>query len=136
MSLVVIRPACSNACCSKRGNRLPRFSARRRMPRQAVALKKYRGGRPTVSKISDNEDATASLGNSKVLSVKNSVGEPIPEFAQHAEEGSKIPSSVAGQDAGHVLPNQPLGPIFCSNGTKGEHEVATRIIQSLSESGD
>jgi hypothetical protein len=64
------------------------------MPLQAVALKKYRGGTSVVSKTSNNEDATAPLGYSKVLSVKNAVGEPIPEFAQHPEEGAKVPSSV------------------------------------------
>lgn len=64
------------------------------MPLQAVALKKYCRGSSPVSKTCDNEDATAALGNSEVLSVKNSVGEPIPEFDQHPEEGAKIPSSV------------------------------------------
>jgi hypothetical protein len=74
------------------GNSLPRFSARRRMPLQARLLKKYRRGRSPVSKMSDNEDATPSLGNSEVLSVKNSVGPPIPEFDQPSEYGTKVPS--------------------------------------------
>jgi len=64
------------------------------MPLQAVALKKNRGGRSPVSKVSDNEHTAASLGHSKELSVKNSVGEPIPEFDQPSEEGSKVPSSA------------------------------------------
>jgi hypothetical protein len=106
------------------------------MPRQAVALKKYRCGTGPVSKTSDNEHTAAALWYSGKLSVQNSVGEPIPEDAQEPEEGTKVPSSVAGQDAGHVLPNQPAGAIPCSNGTKGKHEVATRVVQSLSESGD
>ncbi|WP_297846278.1 hypothetical protein [Pseudomonas sp.] len=75
------------------GKTFPRFSARRRMPRQAMALKKYRCGTSPVSKISDNEDATAALGYSEVLSVKNSVGDPIPELPQDPEEGSKRPAS-------------------------------------------
>jgi hypothetical protein len=45
--------------------------------------------------MSDNEDATPSLGHSEVLSVQDSVGPPIPEFRQAPEEGSKVPSSVA-----------------------------------------
>src|SRR5690606_39916886 len=65
---------------------LPRFAARRRMPRQAVALKKNRCGAAPLSKVSDNEHTTASLGHSEVLSVKNSVREPIPEFCQHRSE--------------------------------------------------
>ena len=64
------------------------------MPRQAVALKKYRRGTSPVSKTSDNEHTAAALGHSKELSVKNSVGEPIPELPQHPEEGSKIPPAV------------------------------------------
>jgi hypothetical protein len=47
---------------------------------QAVALKKYRRGTGPVSKTSDNEDATAALGNSEVLSVKSPVGIAVPEF--------------------------------------------------------
>jgi len=68
-----------------------------------VALKKYRRSASPVSKMSDNEDTAAALGYSKELSVKNSVSEPIPEFAQHPEEGSKRPSSVNRQDAGNVI---------------------------------
>jgi len=55
------------------------------MPRHAVALKKNRCGTSPISKISDNEDAAPSLWNSEMLSVQNSVGEPIPEF-DHAPE--------------------------------------------------
>ncbi len=106
------------------------------MPLQAVALKKNRCGTSPVSKMSDNEHATAPLWNSEVLSVKNSVGEPIPELPQPSEQGSKVPASVTRQDAGHVLPNQPAGPESVSNCKIGEHEVATRVIQSLSESCD
>jgi hypothetical protein len=76
------------------GSIFPRFAARRRMPLQAVALKKNRCGTSPVSKISDNEHTAAALCHSGVLSVKNSVGEPIPEFCQHPEEGSKIASAV------------------------------------------
>ena len=94
LSLIVICAACSNAVCSEGGNKRPRFAARRRMPRQAVALKKNRCGTAPVSKISDNEHATAALWYSKVLSVQNSVSGPIPEFAHAPEDGTKIPSSV------------------------------------------
>jgi hypothetical protein len=93
--------------------------------------------------MSDNEHTPASLGNgsgklacSDVLSVKHSVGEPIPELAQAPEEGTKIPSSAAGQDAGDVLPNQPVGPIAVSDGKIGEREVAAWVSQSLAQSGD
>lgn len=64
------------------------------MPAQALPLKKYRRGTSPSSKMSDNEHATAPLRNSEELSVKNPVGEPIPEFAQDSEDGSKRPSSI------------------------------------------
>jgi hypothetical protein len=85
---------CSNARRNVVGNVFPRFAARRSIPRQALALKEYRCGTTPVSKMSDNEDATAALGNSNVLSVKNSVGEPIPELPQDSDKEAKRPSSI------------------------------------------
>jgi len=106
------------------------------MPLQAVALKKYRCGTSPVSKMSDNEHAAPPLWNSKVLSVKHSVGEPIPEFDQPPEYGTKVPSSIRGQDAGDVLPYQPLGPCPVSKPKKLERQVATIVSQSASETRD
>src|SRR6202789_3985886 len=71
-----------------------------------------------------------------MLSVKNSVGDPIPEFDQHPEEGSKRPSVVDRQHAGDVLPHQPYGPESASKSSKLDGEVATRVIQSRSLTGD
>jgi hypothetical protein len=85
----------SSAILKGSGNSLPRFSARRRIPRQAFALKKYRCGTSPVSKTSDNEHTPAPLGNSEELSVQHSVGEPIPELPQRPKEGTKIPSLSA-----------------------------------------
>jgi len=69
------------------GSSRPRFSARRRIPAQARALKKYRCGTAPVSKMSDNEHTPSSLRDSPskpvhsdVLSVQHSVREPVPEF--------------------------------------------------------
>jgi hypothetical protein len=92
--LVGIDATLSKAVCKSGGNFFPLLSARRRIPEQAFALKKYRGGTSPVSKISDNEHTAASLGHSPPLSVTYSVGEPIPEFCQRPEEGAKVPSSV------------------------------------------
>lgn len=92
--LLVVCAADSNAVLSERGSDLPRFSARFSTPWHARALKEYRRGTSPVSKMSDNEDAAAALGDSEVLSVKHSVGPPVPEFAQRPEEGTKVSSSV------------------------------------------
>jgi hypothetical protein len=106
------------------------------MPVQARALKKYRRGTPPVSKVSDNEDSTASLGHSKELSVQHSPGATIPELRQRPEDGAKIPPSAGRQNASDVLPNDPPRPQSASKPRKLDGQVATRIIQAASSSGD
>jgi hypothetical protein len=76
------------------------------MPLQAFADSEYLGGSGPVSSTSlkeatDDEHPASALRDgsgpsphSHVLSVQDSVGPPIPEFAQRPEEGAKIPSSV------------------------------------------
>jgi hypothetical protein len=71
-----------------------------------------------------------------VLSVQHSVGEPIPEFDQRPEEGTKVPPSSRRQDTGDVLPDDPAGLEFVSQSKKGESEVAPRVGESFAESGD
>ena len=74
---------------------MPLRSARRRMPEQAFALKKYLGA-TSVSKTSDNEHAAASLGHSEILSVKHPPGDAIPQFDQPLKDDSEVGSSIAG----------------------------------------
>jgi hypothetical protein len=66
------------------------------MPTQAVRLKKYRGGRSPVSKISDKEDSAASLGHSEELCIKNSVCDMIPAVPKRKQEVRKVVPPVAG----------------------------------------
>jgi hypothetical protein len=101
-----------------------------------LALKKYRCGTSPVSKMSDNEDPPAALWNSEVLSVENSVSEPIPEFPQESEKHSKRSPSVNRQDAGDVLPYQPSGPQATSKVSELDGELTTLAVHSRSESGD
>jgi len=136
LGLVVVRTTCSNTVRSKGGNSLPRFAARRSMPAQAFALKKYRRGTPPVSKMSDNEEATAPLGHSEELSVQHSPGATIPEFPQRPEDGSKIPSAVRRQNTGDVFPDHPARLQSASKAAKLDGQVATRVPQSASLSGD
>jgi hypothetical protein len=49
------------------------------IPAQAVGLKQYLGGTFWVSKASDKEDTSASLGHSEELRVQNSPRQTIPE---------------------------------------------------------
>jgi hypothetical protein len=86
--------------------------------------------------VCDNEHTATALGDSKPLSVKNSVGEPIPEFCQRPEEGAKIPSSCRRQDAGDVFPDHPSGPQDSNKLSESECQVATRVFQSFSQPCD
>lgn len=73
---------------------MPRFPSLRSIPAQAVGLKKYRGGRSSVSKMSDKEDTPAALGNSEELSVQDSVGKMIPAFSQRLGKGTEVDPAV------------------------------------------
>lgn len=76
--------------------------------------------------MSDNEDSTASLGDSHVLSVQHAVGVPIPEFSQRPEDGTHVsavrceaPSfarrgATGRQKPWDVLNDQPTGSEFVS----------------------
>ena len=118
------------------GNSFPRLAARRSMPAQAFALKKYRCGTPPVSKMSDNEDATASLGHSEELSVQHSPGATIPEFRQRPDDGAEVPPAVRGQNTGDVFPDDPARPQSASKPAKLDGQVATRILQAATSSGE
>jgi len=136
LCLVVVRATCSNAVRSKAGNDLARSAARRSIPAQALALKKYRRGTTPVSKMSNKEDATAALGHSEETSVQHSPSATIPEFNQRPEDGCKIPSAVRRQNTGDVFPDDPARPQSASKLAKLDGQVTTRIIQALSSSGD
>jgi hypothetical protein len=118
------------------GNSFPRLAARRSMPAQAFALKKYRCGTPPVSKMSDNEDATAPLGHSKELSVQHSPSATIPEFRQCPDDGAEVPAAVRGQNTGDVFPDDPARPQSASKPAKLDGQVATRIFQAATSSGE
>jgi hypothetical protein len=118
------------------GNSFPRLAARRSMPAQAFALKKYRCGTTPVSKMSDNEDATAPLGHSEELSVQHSPGATIPEFRQCPDDGAKVPPAVRRQNTGDVLPDDPARPQSASKPAKLDGQVATRIPQAATSSGE
>jgi hypothetical protein len=86
--------------------------------------------------MSDNEDATASLGHSDELSVQHSPGATIPEFRQRPDDGTKIPPAVRRQNAGDVFPDDPPRPQSASKPAKLDGQVATCILQATSSAGD
>lgn len=129
-----------------------RFSARRRIPRAALGLKKNLRG-TLRSRMADKEDTTPSLCHSGPSSVQHSVGDAIPQFPQRPDDGAHDPA-VGGdaptgalglahgrQEAKDVLADDPCGaelghdpvhlppqPATCSThalATPGEGEVLT-----------
>src|SRR5579875_3532304 len=68
--LLLLAASPSSARRKGSGNVRSLRSARRRMPAAARGVRKYLGGTGDVSKMSDNEDATASLGHSEELSIQ------------------------------------------------------------------
>jgi hypothetical protein len=107
------------------GNSRPRASARLRIPAAARGLKKNLGW-TWASKMSDNEDAAASLGHSEVLSVQDPPAGASPRSGNHtcarpsiggnrhigAHEGAQdrceVQTVVGGQSPRHVLPDAPF----------------------------
>jgi len=81
-------------------------------------------------------DGTRVTVHSTPLSVQHSVGEPIPEVRQPPEEGSERPSSVRGQDTGHVFPDDPPRPEAINQSEIHEREVSAGVVEPLSEAGD
>lgn len=71
-----VRICVSNASRSSLGKALPLLSARRMIPAQALALKKYRRGTPPVSSVDDKEHTLAPLGHTEELSVQHSPRRP------------------------------------------------------------
>jgi hypothetical protein len=86
--------------------------------------------------VCDNEHTATSLGDSKPLSVQNSVGEPIPEFCQRPEEGAKVPSAPRRQDSRDVLPDNPIGTKDVNKLYESQGQVATWVSQSATQSCD
>jgi hypothetical protein len=124
----------TRATLSSAGSSLPRFAARRRMPRHAVGESQYFDG-AFGSKIRDKEDPTSSLGHgpepgsdavqhtvSDALAVQDSPRNvQRPEVCQFRENSSEIsPSDVAlgglglslsrCEAAGDVLPEDKSRP--------------------------
>jgi hypothetical protein len=137
-SVSVLQSGPANASSAERncpGRTRPRRSALRRIPPAARGFKKNLGW-TLPSKMSDNEDAAAALGDSEILSVEESPDDAPPRPGCHtspsdsgggnrdgcAHEGThdlhEVHSPVTGEGAPHVLPDGPLDP----EGVPDSHE--------------
>jgi hypothetical protein len=82
----------SSARTNCSGNDLFLFRARLKIPSQARALKKYLCG-TSVSSTCDNEHSTAALGDSEILAVQHSPGDPVG-IGSPAHKSRAFPSSI------------------------------------------
>src|SRR3546814_19922281 len=75
--------SCVSACCfstrsSSTGSFLPRRAARRRIPEQACALKKYFDGIEAICTTCHKKHTLAALGDTEILSVEHAPGDAAP----------------------------------------------------------
>jgi hypothetical protein len=135
------------------GNSRSRASARLRIPAAARGLKKNLGW-TWASKTSDNEDATAPLGHSEVLSVEESPDCASPRPSDHtcatpsgggnrdicAHEGAQdrceVQTVVGGQSPRHVLPDRPFDPELVADAHVVPEQPRPFAVKSGSLAGD
>jgi hypothetical protein len=84
----------------------------------------------------DNEDPTTTLGDSEVLSVKNSPRKPKPELPQGREEAVEISSPRRCENARNVFPQNPFGFDAVSQRQKCECEISSWVFESFSKACD
>jgi hypothetical protein len=114
---------------------LPRFSARLKIPLAAFEERKKRLG-TSGSKMSDNEDSTAPLGNSEVSRVQHSPANAIPELGQRREKDGEISSTERGKKSGYVLNEEPAGAKSVNDSYELEEEGGSLTGESCSPAGD
>lgn len=140
-SIAIIWPATALSAASKcAGNFFPRRSARRRIPRQHFGLKKYFCG-ASVSKMADNEQTAASLGHSVKLRVKHTPSDFVEwaggescvapavfrncwnDSGKASKHDCKVSPSIAGENSGDVLEDNPARPKLRNNSMQLEIET-------------
>jgi len=134
-----------NAASSSGGSILPRFVARRRMPRAARADSENRGGalgcKTSVKVVgtaaqTDDEDPSSALGHSEVASVENPKRPPVPEVPQATEERRHVPPSMTGEEARYVFEEDGGRSVALHKVEEGEGEAAALSGESCPLPGD
>ena len=134
-----------NAASSSGGSILPRFVARRRMPRAARADSENRGGalgcKTSVSVVgttaqADDEDPSSALGHSEVASVENPKRPPVPEFRQSTAERRHVSPSMTGEEARYVFEEDGGRSMSLHKVEEGEGEDAALSGEACPLAGD
>lgn len=94
------------------------------------------GGTSRIStSTSDNEDSTASLGDSEVLSVQHSVADAIPTVNQRPEDGTQVPSLSRRQESVDVLEDEPPRLDLVEESAELPEEPTPRSSKACSRAG-
>lgn len=126
----------ATSAASKRvGNVLPRLSARRRIPCAALWLKKNLWG-TRCSKMSDNVDATASLGDSEILAVEHTPRKAVPEFGKRFDDLPHGFTFVLRQEARNVLDKDPSRLSYRDHTGELEEEARSLAPESRAAARD
>jgi hypothetical protein len=94
-----------------------------------LGFNEHREGGTPVAKISDEVDPLAVPGNPEVSSVQRSPDYAIPDFEHLVEDLPEVRPTVAGGDAGNILPDNPAGTFNLGNPYEMEGKVPTRVIK-------
>jgi hypothetical protein len=92
------------------------------MPAAAFALNQYRRGALGV-RTADNEQTTASLGQTEELSIQKPVRPPIAEVGHRTDELRKVAAGMAGPEALDVLEDEPPGAVPIDELEEGQSEA-------------
>ena len=80
------------------------------MPAAARADSQYLRGTDRVSKTSDNDRTTTTLGDSEEACVVTTPRDTVPEFIQVHEYPEEIEPSIDAKKSGNILPDEPSWP--------------------------
>lgn len=123
----------SSALCKRSGNVLLRRSARRRIPRHALGLKKKRSGIGSDSKTCHKKHSTPSLRHSEEPSIQSRPAAHIPEPVQRGHELSEVLPFVGREDAWHVLQEEPSRTAVGEEKEESTKKAAPGVVEAQSE---
>ena len=86
--------------------------------------------------MSDNVDATASLGDSKVSRIEHSPCHAIPEAGKLPDDEGHVCPSVGREKSGHILDDKPFGSTLFHQGCEIKPETASRSSETCPLAGD
>jgi hypothetical protein len=99
------------------------------MPADAFALKENLCG-AVAFKTCDNEDSTASLGDSEVSSVQSSPRYAIPELLHFIEKPSEVSAAVGTEETWDILQHEPPRSALLNKVKEGEGEAGSLACKS------